>query len=202
MCIRDSSITGWWFTIEPYVYIGLTSECVLLYNTLDGEYIESNKVEIIQLLKKLLERNNQGVVYLTNEDIQNRIVESFVDEVREKYMGDIIDIALSNEKPVQILPLFNFLDNEKLEVYKRHNFSVSRNLLENLFEITIHVNNETDICAFLNFLKSVPSKIIFNIYGKLNDVVNNERLLSFLDNSSEIVFRSVEQPKTIRNIQT
>mgnify|MGYP000758786769 FL=1 len=198
----ETSITGWWFTIEPYVYIGLTSECVLLYNTLDGEYIESNKVEIIQLLKKLLERNNQGVVYLTNEDIQNRIVESFVDEVREKYMGDIIDIALSNEKPVQILPLFNFLDNEKLEVYKRHNFSVSRNLLENLFEITIHVNNETDICAFLNFLKSVPSKIIFNIYGKLNDVVNNERLLSFLDNSSEIVFRSVEQPKTIRNIQT
>lgn len=182
----ETSIIGWWFTIEPYVYIGLTSECVLLYNTLDGEYIESNKVEIIQLLKKLLERNNQGVVYLTNEDIQNRIVESFVDEVREKYMGDIIDIALSNEKPVQILPLFNFLDNEKLEVYKRHNFSVSRNLLENLFEITIHVNNETDICAFLNFLKSVPSKIIFNIYGKLNDVVNNERLLSFLDNSSSL----------------
>lgn len=197
----ETSITGWWFTIEPYVYIGLTSECVLLYNTLDGEYIESNKVEIIQLLKKLLERNNQGVVYLTNEDIQNRIVESFVDEVREKYMGDIIDIALSNEKPVQILPLFNFLDNEKLEVYKRHNFSVSRNLLENLFEITIHVNNETDICAFLNFLKSVPSKIIFNIYGKLNDVVNNERLLSFLDNSSTLVFRSVEQPKITRNIQ-
>lgn len=197
----ETSITGWWFTIEPYVYIGLTSECVLLYNTLDGEYIESNKVEIIQLLKKLLERNNQGVVYLTNEDIQNRIVESFVDEVREKYMGDIIDIALSNEKPVQILPLFNFLDNEKLEVYKRHNFSVSRNLLENLFEITIHVNNETDICAFLNFLKSVPSKIIFNIYGKLNDVVNNERLLSFLDNSSAIVFRTIEQPKAIRNIR-
>ena len=197
----ETSITGWWFTIEPYVYIGLTSECVLLYNTLDGEYIESNKVEIIQLLKKLLERNNQGVVYLTNEDIQNRIVESFVDEVREKYMGDIIDIALSNEKPVQILPLFNFLDNEKLEVYKRHNFSVSRNLLENLFEITIHVNNETDICAFLNFLKSVPSKIIFNIYGKLNDVVNNERLLSFLDNSSCIVFRISKQPKITRNIQ-
>ena len=197
----ETSIIGWWFTIEPYVYIGLTSECVLLYNTLDGEYIESNKVEIIQLLKKLLERNNQGVVYLTNEDIQNRIVESFVDEVREKYMGDIIDIALSNEKPVQILPLFNFLDNEKLEVYKRHNFSVSRNLLENLFEITIHVNNETDICAFLNFLKSVPSKIIFNIYGKLNDVVNNERLLSFLDNSSMFVFITIEQPKLIRNIR-
>ncbi len=197
----ETSIIGWWFTIEPYVYIGLTSECVLLYNTLDGEYIESNKVEIIQLLKKLLERNNQGVVYLTNEDIQNRIVESFVDEVREKYMGDIIDIALSNEKPVQILPLFNFLDNEKLEVYKRHNFSVSRNLLENLFEITIHVNNETDICAFLNFLKSVPSKIIFNIYGKLNDVVNNERLLSFLDNSSFYVFITIEQPKLIRNIR-
>lgn len=197
----ETSIIGWWFTIEPYVYIGLTSECVLLYNTLDGEYIESNKVEIIQLLKKLLERNNQGVVYLTNEDIQNRIVESFVDEVREKYMGDIIDIALSNEKPVQILPLFNFLDNEKLEVYKRHNFSVSRNLLENLFEITIHVNNETDICAFLNFLKSVPSKIIFNIYGKLNDVVNNERLLSFLDNSSITVFRISKQPKITRNIQ-
>ena len=197
----ETSIIGWWFTIEPYVYIGLTSECVLLYNTLDGEYIESNKVEIIQLLKKLLERNNQGVVYLTNEDIQNRIVESFVDEVREKYMGDIIDIALSNEKPVQILPLFNFLDNEKLEVYKRHNFSVSRNLLENLFEITIHVNNETDICAFLNFLKSVPSKIIFNIYGKLNDVVNNERLLSFLDNSSFFVFITIEQPKLIRNIR-
>ena len=48
----ETSITGWWFTIEPYVYIGLTSECVLLYNTLDGEYIESNKVEIIQLLPK------------------------------------------------------------------------------------------------------------------------------------------------------
>ena len=35
----------YWFTIEPYVYVGLTNQCVLLYNTLDGETIESDQVE-------------------------------------------------------------------------------------------------------------------------------------------------------------
>ena len=137
--------TDYWFTIEPYVFIGLTNQYALLYNTLDGITIESDKIEVIELLHATIHKENYGVILLTEQRYRNHNINAFVRELREKFMGDIIDVALSKGKPMQLLPFFNFSDTDKFNIYKMHNFSSYRNILKNLFEINIHLNTITNI---------------------------------------------------------
>jgi pseudo-rSAM protein len=169
----------YWFTIEPYVFVGITRKCVLLYNTLDGVSIESDKEEVIELLQETLKEKNCGVVLLTNKRYKKKDINNFIHELREKYMGDIIDIALSKSKPVQLLPYFNFTD--KHEIYKRHNFSPRKNVLDNLSEISIHIDSTTDTTKLLFFLQSIPGDPTFNLIGNIGEVPKYDELLSYFD---------------------
>jgi pseudo-rSAM protein len=173
--------TDYWFTIESYVYIGLTNQCVLLYNTLDGATIESDKTEVIELLQETLQKDNYGIILLTDKKYQNKNINAFIKELREKYMGDIIAVTLSKGKPIQLLPFFNFSDPDKFEIYKKHNFSSYRNALKNLSEISIHIDNTTDTTKLIPFLQLVPEKLTFNIIGNLGVVTNYRELLLFFN---------------------
>ena len=170
---------NYWFTIEPYVFVGIAKESVLLYNTLDGVTLESDKDEIIELLKEILKEDNCGVVLLTYERYKQKDINNFIKKLRYNYMGDIIEVALSKGKPVQLLPFYNFSD--KLEIYKKHNFSSTKNELQNLSKISIHINNTTNIVNLISFLQSIPGTPTFNIVGNILEVEQYEKLLSFLN---------------------
>ncbi|MDP3642561.1 MAG: TIGR04150 pseudo-rSAM protein [Bacteroidota bacterium] len=182
--MAKETVTEYWFNIEPYVYIGLTNKCVLLYNTLDSVTIESDKSEVIELLQETLQKENYGVILLSEKRLQNKNINAFITELREKYMGDIIDATLSKGKPIQLTPFFNFSDTDQLELYKKHNLSSDRNMLEKLSEISIHVDNTTNIRKLISFLQSVPDKLTFNIIGNLGRLTNYKELLSFLNQCS------------------
>jgi pseudo-rSAM protein len=169
----------YWFTIEPYVYVSITNDNILLYNTLDRKTIESNKVEVVELLREILQKENCGVVLLKNEKYKQKDVNDFIMELREKYMGDIIDVTLSNGKPVQLLPFFNLSDKHSL--YKKMNFSPRKNVLENLSEISIHVDHTTDITNLIPFLQSIPDRLTLNIVGNIEDVMNYHEILFFFN---------------------
>lgn len=173
------TVIDYWFTIEPYVFVNVTNKSVLLYNTLDGVTIESDKNEVIKLFRELLHEENCGVVLLTNERYQQKDVNDFIRELRYNYMGDIIDVTFSKCKPVQLLPYFNYPD--KFEIYKRHNFSSLKNVLENLSEISIHVNSTTNVTKLITFFESIPGSPIFNLIGNMWEVPKYSELLSYLD---------------------
>ena len=177
MSIR--SVIDYWFKIEPYVFVGITSNCVLLYNTLDGVTIESDRDEVVDLLREALQVENCGVVLLTNDRYKKKDVKNFIIEIREKYMGDIIDVSLSKGKPVQLLPYFNFPN--KHEIYKKHNFSPLKNVLEHLSEIGIHIDATTNVKKLVEFLKSIPGSLTFNIIGNIREVTKYYELLSFFE---------------------
>jgi len=168
-----------WFTIEPYVYIGVTKQRAILYNTLDGITLESDKVEVIKLLQETLQSENCGVVLLKAERYKQKHVNSFIRELRKKYMGDVIEITLSKGKPVQLLPYYNFPD--KLEISKDHNFSSLKNILENLSEISIHVDTTTDVKNLISFLQTIPGIPTFNIIGNIDKAINYIKILSYFD---------------------
>jgi len=172
-------ISDYWFTIEPYVYVGLTNKCALLYNTLDQAIIESDKIEVIDLLRETLQKENCGVILLTKKRYKQKDINCFVRELREKYMGDIIDIALSKGKPVQLLPFINYFDTH--ELYMKHNFSSSKNVLKKLCEISIHLDHSTNVTKLIPFLQSLPDKLTFVLIGNIETVTNYEVLLSFFD---------------------
>jgi pseudo-rSAM protein len=173
------TVIDYWFTIEPYVYIGLSNQYALLYNTLDRITIESDKDEVLDLLRETVRKQNCGVVLLPDKKYQNENINAFIKELREKYMGDIIDVNLSKNKPIQLLPFFNFLDIDKFEIYKKQNFPRNTNVFENLFEVCIHIDHTINISKLLSFLQSIQGNPIFNIIGNMENMTNE--LLSFFD---------------------
>ena len=100
--------TNYWLTIEPYVYINMVKNHALLYNTLDGKTIESDNIEVIKLLHEILQEENCGVTLLKKDQYIKKEINDFIKDIRGKYMGDIIDVSLSNGKPIQILPYIIF----------------------------------------------------------------------------------------------
>ena len=171
--------TDYWFTIEPYVFVGITNKGILLYNTLDGITLESDKEEVIGLMRETLQKENCGVVLVKNERYKQKDINGFVRELRNNYMGDVIDVTLSKGKPVQLLPYFNFPN--KQEIYKNQNFSPLKNVIENLSEISIHVDVTTNITKLILFLQSIPINPTFNIIGNIRELTNSREILSYFD---------------------
>ena len=127
--------SDYWFMIEPYMHINIANGYMLLYNTLDKETIISNNEKVINLLEELLQDENCGVTILKNEQYRQNDIHSFITNLREKYMGDIIDISLSKGKPIQILPHTNFCNKRN----EKYNFIKNANLLHFLNEIIINL---------------------------------------------------------------
>ena len=97
------NVSDYWFTIKPTEMIDLQNGFGFLYNTLDGITIESTHDKIIGILRETLQEENCGVALLTNEQYQQREVNCFISELREKFMGDVIDVSLSNGKSLSVI---------------------------------------------------------------------------------------------------
>ena len=175
----EQNISDYWFTIEPYVYVGLTNKNALLYNTLDGVSLESDEVEVVELLREMLQEKHCGVFLLRRERYARKEVNDFIRNLREKFMGDVIDVTLSKGKPVQVLPFYNFSD--KHDVYKKLNKFPYQSVLANMSEISIHVNNTTNVAKLIPFLQSISGHPTFNIVGNVGNVENYSELLSFFN---------------------
>lgn len=176
------NVSDYWFTIEPYVFVDIKSKHVLLYNTLDGVTIESTNEKIVELLQETLQEENCGVALLTHERYRQEEICCFVDELREKFMGDVINVSLSDGKPVQILPFYNY--SKEQELYKKNNFSSYKNILEKLFEISLYIDATTNITKLIHFLITLPKNLTFNIVGNMEEVPNYSELFSYLDHCS------------------
>ena len=176
------NVSDYWFTIEPYVFVDIKSKHVLLYNTLDGVTIESTNEKIVELLQETLQEENCGVALLTHERYRQEEICCFVDELREKFMGDVINVSLSDGKPVQILPFYNY--SKEQELYKKNNFSSYKNILEKLFDISLYIDATTNITKLIHFLITLPKNLTFNIVGNMEEVPNYSELFSYLDHCS------------------
>lgn len=176
------NVSDYWFTIEPYVFVDIKNKHVLLYNTLDGATIESTNEKIAELLQEALQEENCGVALLTHERYRQEEICSFVDELRGKFMGDVINVSLSDGKPVQILPFYNY--SKEQELYKKNNFSSYKNILEKLFEVSLHIDATTNITELIPFLMTLPKNLTFNIVGNMEKVPDYSELFSYLDHCS------------------
>ena len=181
MELKDSSI-NYWFTIEPYVFVGFHENKALLYNTLDGSILKSDKTEVIKLLCETFQKDNCGVVLLTNERYNQKDINLFINQLRDKFMGDIIDINLSKGKPVQLFPYYNYLD--KKVTLKSIYSSENKNILENLFEISLHFDSSTKTMQLISLIRSIPNMAVFNLVGKIKDIIKHRELLSSLGHLS------------------
>jgi hypothetical protein len=97
----------YWFFIEPYVYSTFSTKEILLYNTLDGQFVEVKNDFIFNMISDLYKPENGGVILLNKNQLKYKEIRDFIIELRSKYMADIIDVNLSISKPTQILSMYN-----------------------------------------------------------------------------------------------
>lgn len=101
----EEKINNYWFAIEPYVFVGFSDKEVVLYNTLDKQIVESNKLEVVELMRETLQKENCGVLFLSYERYNHLDIRQFIFQLREKFMGDIIEVGLSNGKTNTVIAL-------------------------------------------------------------------------------------------------
>lgn len=178
--MHKEEITNYWFKIEPYVYINIVDNNALLYNTLDGSFIEVDDSDVIDILNKILQKKECGVILLSYEKYQQKNIYDFICKLREMYMADIIDVKLSAGRPVQILPYYIFSDT--YSILKKQCFDTRKKILNYLSEITLHLDDEMNIDNLISYLKSVPNEIIINVIGASNK--KHKELFLFLTESS------------------
>jgi pseudo-rSAM protein len=151
-----NSNTQYWFTIEPYVYVSVGKHSTLLYNTLDGNTIITKQRKIRELIDELYLNDNCGVTLLADKRLVDKDIQSFVTDLRDKFMGDIIDVSLSLGKPVQLVPQLNLqTDIKKL---KQDDFrSVGEQIMNYLQEINIHFTEKgISSYEYFRFLLQIP----------------------------------------------
>lgn len=151
----------YWLMIEPYVYINIAEEGLLLYNTLDGVAIESKESEIMALVRELLCEENVGVIGLEASTLNRPEVHTFVRELREKYMGDVIDQDYLKVKPVQILPVINYPQWRDMGC----EFRLLEDWSTMLLEVTAHLDRSTDLVRLAAYLQVLPENTAIVLEG-------------------------------------
>lgn len=136
------STPKYWFYIEPYVHLACKSKDCLLYNTLSGKtLIYWNEPDIAGLVRRLSSTRNLRVIRLNGADLQKKRISTFVNSIREHFMGDLLDTSYSSGKPLQMVHSPKIQeDAERLKREKEH--SVGEGELEYLSDVSFYINTE------------------------------------------------------------
>lgn len=136
---------SYWFALKSHVYVEFKKNEILLYNTHTGNYLETELIGAITLISQMYEPENLGVAFLTKEILSDVGIRSFVLNVLEKQMGDLIDIERLPNKPVRLVPILNLQkDIDKLEKRGEDSILIGKDTKNYLLELNIFLN---DICT-------------------------------------------------------
>jgi len=132
---------GFWFYLEPFVHTAINGDKALVYNTINGEKIELSNPFLIKLIKDTQYYKNQGVVYLSKSIYNQQYMMEFVEELRTKFIGNIIDVNLMPDKPIQFIPIpkiYRGTVKQKSDPYGL----VAENILSYLQQLYLKINNQ------------------------------------------------------------
>jgi pseudo-rSAM protein len=135
---------GYWLFFEPYVHIALKKTSALLYNTINGERIKVTHPDFIKLLYATQHYLNQGVVFISDTLYAQPAVFKFIEEVRAKYIGDIIDVALLPEKPLQFIPI-PYLLKGTVKAKSNRKELAEEDLFSYFHSLTLQINNRCNL---------------------------------------------------------
>lgn len=130
---------NYWFIIEPYVYCNTIKDELILFNTLDNYILKASNPKIISLVESALSEDSLSVTLLEGRKLKDEIIYNFVKELRDNFLGDVIDTGFSTGKPIQFLPRINSLSYKK-QVNKSEERNFADNVLSYLYEVSIQIN--------------------------------------------------------------
>jgi pseudo-rSAM protein len=155
---NDTIKLQYWFYLDNYVHVERLGDRALLYNSLTGEIREyADNPAVLGLIEKMQSPENLLVVRLGEKELQDPKISAFVQEMRNLFMGDLIETSRSTGKPVQLMPMIKLhrdADKMKTESFR----SVGVDVMKYLDNMALYVNGsctlDCGICssAYKQFL--------------------------------------------------
>ena len=95
----------YWFYLEWYVYLKISNERAILYNTLDSSSIIVENESILSFLSLVEgERKNGGLKIDFYASYNTHEFDVFFSNVRMKFMGDLVEDKYFHVNPFQLPP--------------------------------------------------------------------------------------------------
>jgi pseudo-rSAM protein len=129
----------------------------LVYNTISGAKLEYGHPVVIRLLKKALKNENLQVIELNTKDLENPVIRQFVEDMKDRFMGDTSSASLSNGKPFQLVPTPGIQSDIKR--MKRDPFKVAKSIMTFLSDLTLYINNYSNGNQDVHSLFSMKLKL-------------------------------------------
>ena len=130
---------NYWLYIAPHVYCCFKNDEALLYNTHNGAHITIDSHEIIALLRTLHNRENLGAVLCEGKLLMTEPYRDFAASFCENEMGDVVDVEIMPEKPIQLMPVLN-LQRDMDRKHKYEEILFGENALHYLTEINLYLH--------------------------------------------------------------
>ena len=128
-----------WFYLEPYTFISEDFEYFFFYNTNSQRGMSFQKDKnISEIVKELQNPDKLYSVRIDVRDLEDEHLYNFVRTIQTSEFGDIIEGELP--KPLIMPPTLNL--QYSVERLKKHNTSISDNILSYLHEVAIFINGE------------------------------------------------------------
>lgn len=141
-----SSEKSYWLYIHPYVYISVKKSRAILYNTLNGQLLEyKEEPEVLKLINRLNSDRNLYVCKLSPPHITGAIMD-FIKQLRQAYIGDIVETASSTTKPIQLKPILSLQRSlEGATTTETQNKRLAKDeIIEYLNTISLYLNDTCD----------------------------------------------------------
>ncbi|MDY0370279.1 MAG: TIGR04150 pseudo-rSAM protein [Bacteroidales bacterium] len=131
-----------WFTLSKDVYVSFNSpDQLLLYNTSNGQSLIVSDSKCIELIKKIYEPSNLGVIDLENIKFDKDISEFLVNSI-SLGIGIKSDKSINPKKPINLLPILNLQnDIEKLKLNGEDHL-IGDQISDYLTSLSIFINTD------------------------------------------------------------
>ncbi len=124
---------SFWLFIEPYVHMTFQAGDVLFYNTLNKKMVViSDQPVIVHLCRMLSKPSNNYTIEISEEELNNPVIHSFIKLLRKSYLGDLLKQSWSDKKPVMIVPN---------PLIKKHETGAFVPDAETLRELILHISS-------------------------------------------------------------
>ncbi len=134
---------NYWLYLHSFVHLSVKKKRAVLYNTLNYQLLEyPNASPIFSLLRRLGSDTNLYVIKIKATDIDPTI-DSFINQIRELFFGDLVDTSLSAKKPIQLKPIlklqntFDYLTDKDV----KSRSLVNDEIPDYLNTVTLYLNN-------------------------------------------------------------
>ena len=136
---------NYWFALKSYAYVEFKEKNMLIYDTKHGDRIETAQEKVITLIKEMYEPNNLGVIPISNELQSDPYIRSFIQEIINKEMGDLMDTEHFPNKPIRLIPTLSLQkDIDRHIEYEDKVAFIGKDISKYLTEVNVYLNSICD----------------------------------------------------------